>query len=147
MVLDQKHALEPERLGLDDVVDEFAVDLAVVRLLSPGGGPAEQTETHCGNTPVETVTRSSRRPREAPCAAISCSNLDEWPGQAHSPHGEERRASDASRTMATDAGGCGWCRPRRCSRPSFETPPSAAPQDEVLHRSVALATRLDHGRA
>src|SRR5215204_1566001 len=77
MVLDQKHALEPERLGLDDVVDEFAVDLAIVRLLSLGGGPAEQTETHC------------KAPIAAPEATRPCPWLSSRPTPANEP-GESR---------------------------------------------------------
>jgi hypothetical protein len=47
MVLDQKHAVKAERLGLADVVDIVRVDATVAGLLADiGAGAAKQSEPH-----------------------------------------------------------------------------------------------------
>ena len=47
MVLDEKHAVKPERLGFADIVDVIGVDPAVVSLLAHlRARAAEQPEPH-----------------------------------------------------------------------------------------------------
>jgi hypothetical protein len=66
MVLDQEHAVKAERLGLADIVDVVAVDLAVGCLLARvGARAAEQSEPHAMLS-SEFVTRAEAVPGACP---------------------------------------------------------------------------------
>ena len=73
MVLDDKGAVEAERLGLDIVLDPLAETLAAVGHFRAGAGPprlraAEKSETHLGRSFVEAPLEAAAR--LPACAAI-----------------------------------------------------------------------------
>jgi hypothetical protein len=64
MMLDDKSAVKPERLGFDVVFDKITKSFAAVEFAAaaPRCGAAEQAELHCSNflPAVNSLTRLSR---------------------------------------------------------------------------------------
>jgi hypothetical protein len=64
MMLDDKSAVKPERLGFDIVFDKITKSFTAVEFgaAAPGGGAAKETKLHCSNflLAINSLSRLSR---------------------------------------------------------------------------------------